>query len=448
MQSKLHTLQITEWTSNLKARGYLGEKSFEFSYLGLGEEVSFVKYGKGKRSKYQIYDKKVSSHPENLKPQCKYFSECGGCRAQQIPYLTQFELKTQEIINYYNNTWNLMPKLLTAQDIWSYRNRMDFVVYPKKIGLHQEGNYNKIIDLEDCKIQSNRANLELQALRPLILNSNLPYNRKEKTGFLKYLTLRTNLEQTELQTILTFTEKFQTHPEKEIWKEKFLQTSLAEHLIFCYNREKAEVSAQGNAEVLKGNLSYTETILGKKFQVPFDAFFQPNPKGFLPILKFIDQEIQTCKEETLVDLFCGLGFFSLIFGDYFKKIIGYDITHRAIEKANFLLKENFPQKEISFEVKDLYALKEEFFLKQEIFCNSLFIVDPPRNGLGKKLIKTFKESLVKKIIYVSCNPYSQINDLEELKEIYFPKSIFVTDPYPHTPHLESVLILEKKDEIS
>lgn len=445
-KNQIQKIQIKEWTANLKGKGYKDISSFEFPYVGPGDEVSFEKRGRGKRTWYKVHEIKASQDKQTVEPKCNYFGACGGCRAQQIPYSTQFQLKTKGLVDYYLENWGIIPELVPASEIWSYRNRMDFAVFPEQIGLRQEGNFRKIIDIENCEIQSPRANLELRALKEIIAPSNLAYNRQEEKGFLKYITLRTNSDHSELQTILTFTDKFQSHPEKEEWKQKFLEKTGAEHLIFCYNREKAEVSAVGTPEVLKGKLHFTEQVLDREFHVPFDSFFQPNPKGFLPILKFMQKEIESCKEDRLVDLFCGTGFFTLLFGEGFQTLSGYDIVPTAIEKANILIRERFPDKDISFQVKDLYSLAEEFLTKINHFKNSLLILDPPRNGMGKELIKIITNSDINKIIYVSCNPYSQKDDIENLKEFYTPISILFTDPYPHTPHLESVLVLEKKNE--
>jgi tRNA (uracil-5-)-methyltransferase len=441
---ELRKLVVHSWNSELYGVGEWMGKPVHFPYVGLGDEIEYWKLGRGKRSWNKLFSRLPAQDNSTVPAKCSYFGICGGCRAQQIPYATQFALKTNSFLTYYKETWGIEVELIPAKEIWNYRNRMDFAVFPEAIGLRQEGNFRKIVDINHCSIQSERANAELVLMRDLISQSDLPYDRKQETGFLKYITLRTSSDHKELQTILTFIQDFSGTELEKIWEERILELSQADSLIFCYNRKQAEVSAMGNFKVLKGENFFHETVLGQDFEVPFDSFFQPNPKGFDPILKYIEKQLNNKQEKHLVDLYCGSGFFSLLFGNQFESLSGFDNIASSIERARTQIGRKFPEKSIRFEVKDLYSIREEFEILGKNASDTFVIVDPPRNGLGKELTDILRKSSVNAILYVSCNPHSQKKDLEEMSLVFVPESILITDPYPHTPHLESVLLLKRR----
>ena len=435
-----NTVRIESYTKDLLGKSIKNGKEYFFPYVKVGDLIHFEEIGRGKNKHYKVLEIS-SAFNSNFSKKCQYFGNCGGCRAQQIAYDLQFELKTSELKEYYHMQYGILPKSIPATNIWKYRNRMDFVVFPNKIGLRQEGNYRKIIDISYCEIQSELANLELQKIKNFLQNENIAYNRKTRTGFLKYLTLRTNSDHSELMLILTFIDSVQNPLEEEI-SQFLLKNSLATHIIFCYNRERSEVSAQGKFKIIKGNYFFNEKLFNKTIQVPFDSFLQPNLQGFFPILNFIQEKLKNSTNQKLLDMFCGIGFFSILFGDKFSKLSGFDITFSSIEKAKLNLTKLYPQKEINFQVVDLYNIKKNLLELDE--SNTTAIVDPPRNGLGKHVLEILGKSNIPILIYVSCNPYSQKSDYEFLCKSYKLLDLLITDPYPHTTHLESVMYLEKR----
>jgi 23S rRNA (uracil-5-)-methyltransferase RumA len=433
---------ISYLNSDLSGSGYIANKEYKFSYVLPEDVVDFIPLGRGKKRFNKILSNSTQIF-NNVK--CSYFKLCGGCKAQHIIYPEQFNLKTKPIVQFYKDKFDLEMETFPAIKEYHYRNRMDFAVFPEAIGLRQQGNFRKIIDIENCLIQKEIANQELQRIRPLI-DQKIIYNRKSETGYLKYLTIRTNSSEKEMMSIFTFTEDFQESSLELTFESLILEKSLADNIIFCYNRKKSEVSAVGKHKVIKGKDYYCEEFNGETYEIPFDGFFQPNPEGFLPIIEFIEESISNNRNSTLIDLFCGTGFFSLQFGSKFVNLIGYDIVESSIIKANQLVKKKFPNKNISFAVKDLLSLEKNLSEEIENEKESIILLDPPRNGVGEKLAKSISKCNVKNILYVSCNPQSQISDLEIISNSFKPIKARITDPYPHTPHLESVILLERIHE--
>lgn len=445
--------EITKIGEDLTGRAIVNGKNFSFRYTKTGDRVFFHFLGRGKRRWNKI--EKIEINSDHSSVTCPYFASCGGCSGQHIPYPEQFDLQTKRFVRLYKEIWDLDVKLVPSSQPYRYRNRMDFSIFPSGFGLREAGNFRKIVDIESCLLQSEWADKEWSILRSYLKdNLDIAQDRKSDQGILKYITLRTATGTSETMSIFTFdlgTKGSDQELELEKW---LLENSTATHIVFCYNPRQSEVSASGSSRVIRGNIFYTEKVRGKEFQVPFDSFFQPNPKQFEPILESIETWLQESKSTILLDLFSGSGFFSLLFGEGMEKIAGWDVFSPSIETAQSLVKNKFPNAEVQFEAVDLFQRKHlprflEAFQKLEINPKDAFLIlDPPRNGAGEMVTEWILESGIQKIAYVSCNPSKQWDEImNKIGKKYSPKEVLITDPYPHTPHMESVVLLERKKDI-
>ncbi|WCL48831.1 class I SAM-dependent RNA methyltransferase [Leptospira sp. GIMC2001] len=428
-------------------------KNYSFRYAKPNDEISFRFHGRGKRKWIELIEHKINSDHSSVR--CKYFTKCGGCSGQHIPYSEQFALQTSELKNLYLEHWDLEANLVPAKEIYRYRNRMDFSVFPHACGLREAGNFRKVIDIDSCEIQSEWADNEWKIIREYIQKTpELPLDRRSLSGCLKYVTLRYGINSSETMSIFTLDQDFRNSTIEKNLESWLIDNSTADHIIFCYNLRKSEVSATGSYRVIKGESFYREKLRNKTFQVPFDSFFQPNPVQFEPIIDAIDHWIIESKASNLLDLFCGGGFFSLLFGEHFSKIGGWEVNDHSVQIARELVSNKFPMNQIHFDTMDLFQKKSLAKFQQSFVDlgwkaeDSFLILDPPRNGAGSTVLDWIADSGIQKIAYVSCNPIRQWEELmTSLGKNYSPKSILITDPYPHTPHLESVLLLEKKAPI-
>lgn len=432
---------IQKLNQSLEGVGELNGFSYSFRYANIGDEIIFFTIGKRKRKRIIVKEHKIHNLEES--PRCKHFYKCGGCSAQHLPYQKQFNLKTRSLARYYSETHNVQSILIPAQRHYHYRNRMDFAVFPDIVGLRKYGDFRTIVDIERCEIQSEWANQELSICKNLLNQfKGIAYDRKLETGYLKYITLRYGVNTQDSMTIFTFCKEFESSDMETQLIGGLIQKSIAEHIVFCYNDKKSEVSAIGKHKTIKGNDSYIEKVCGKTFFIPFDSFFQPNPNGFLPILDKIEDYIKAIDVNVMLDFFCGNGFFSLIFGKYFEEIYGFENVESSIQLAKRIVKDKYPNKKIEFNKYDLFQKKLEMdFLTER--SKTLAILDPPRNGLGKKLLSSLDTSNIPFLLYVSCNPNQQKEDISLLAN-YDLESILFTDPFPHTPHFESIAILVKR----
>ncbi|MDI7185633.1 DNA adenine methylase [Leptospira santarosai] len=442
----IHKGTIEFVNSKLRGVSVVNNTPIEIPY-SLPGDTYHVTFFKKKRRKPSVKSDLIFRTPRTVIPPCPAFTKCGGCSGQHIPYEEQFHYKTATLLKSYQKDFGIEPVLYPALKKLHYRNRMDFAVFPGPvIGQREAGSFRYIVDLESCLIQSEESNAELKRFRSMISEfPDLPYDRKSDSGFLKYLTLRKAKNSSELMTILTFAEEFKNSDQEKEFAKACLKYLEADHILFCFNRRKGEISAIGDVNVLKGKDSYLEFVSGKEFRVPFDSFFQPNPEGFQPILDFIEKEIPKSSDH-LIDLFCGSGFFSRIFAHRFRKITGIDSVESSLEIARKQISFDFPEIEFSYLKEDLFSKKSSPRLNDLLQSRekNVLIADPPRAGLGEFVTEALKNSTTSSFFYVSCNPTSQKEDLWKLKDFFRIQKILITDPYPQTPHLESVALLSSR----
>ncbi|TGN17885.1 class I SAM-dependent RNA methyltransferase [Leptospira idonii] len=426
---------------------FLGEglspsgKKVAFPYALPGDEIE-VEFVKRKRQRKKMIVHGYLKRKEWEGVHCKHFGACGGCAAQHISYEEQLRIKFDPVIASFAEEIGLTLTAVPAEDPYHYRSRMDFSVFPGRLGLRAKGNFRHVVNVESCSIQSEWADEETNRVHSLLKEfPEIAWNRREESGGgLKYVTIRKAKFTDESITIFTFTEGYETNPLHDLFLKRCSESLLATNLVFCYNRVKAEVSAQGRFTVLRGKEGYYESILGNKFFIPFDSFFQPNPKGFLPILSFV-QKVLPENKTRLIDLFCGNGFFSILFGKGFSEIHCYELTPSSVETAKRLLNEKYPESQIHAEVVNLFSDVTGLQSAQD----ACLVLDPPRAGCGPKVAEWIRDHGPKNVFYVSCNPYSQKEDAKVLLSTYEAKSGILTDPYPHTPHMESVIHFQRKD---
>ncbi|MBM9591504.1 class I SAM-dependent RNA methyltransferase [Leptospira sp. 201903075] len=409
-----------------------------FAYPGDELHVEYVKRRPRQRS-LRIQET-IRNHDWKL-VHCDVFGECGGCTGQHIEYEKQLELKFSPILQGFQKDLGIAITPLPSEQIYAYRSRMDFSVFPGPvIGQRQRGNFRKVVPITTCSIQSSWANQALKDVQSVL--NQMPeviWDRRSEEGGLKYLTIRKAQNTDDGILIFTFTDGYESHTSMDAFRNLCLQSLSQESLLFCYNRPKSEVSASGRPEILRGKSTFTEMVLGESFQIPFDSFFQPNPKGFLPILSFIKERLPaSCS--SLIDLFCGNGFFSLLYGESFDHVDGYELTESSIAIATKTFEERYPNKSHSFQIANLFMSTELLRAKED----ATLILDPPRAGAGKLVCQWIRDFGPESLFYVSCNPYSQKEDIAIFQSEYDFVDGILIDPYPHTPHTESVLFFRRK----
>ncbi|MGC8765303.1 MAG: class I SAM-dependent RNA methyltransferase [Brevinematia bacterium] len=367
------------------------------------EKVIFVRYAiPGEVIKANVY-RETSSYamaepleilepsPIRIKPPCPYFSICGGCDYEMLPYEKQLQIKTELVSETFKKIGGIeIEKIVDVIESplkFNYRNTETFKVDPKnkKIGFFRKDT-KFVVDIEKCALAMPKINEALSEIRKQ--NDFPPHNFKVRT---------TN----DGDVVVNFirTERFEDRPVYETLK-----------------------------------------ALGKeiKFKISKDSFFQVNnsiiPLWLEKIASFLDSD----GHEKIYDLYCGIGLITVFVSFFAKKTVGIEIAKSSVKDALHNLEKN----NISTDITFINAPVEEKL--KELDAADVFIIDPPRKGMDNKCISILKELKPEKIIYSSCKPSTMARDIGLLKDLYKIEKLSVVDMFPQTHHVETLALLIRK----
>lgn len=402
---------------------------------------------------------------DRREPNCDYFTDCGGCSLQNLEYDEQIKWKKVFVEDAFRRIGKIsdveVSATLSAPQEFYYRNKMEFSFSANRwlsqrevdsdseieqrnfaLGLHTPKNYLKVIDIDKCWIQQDKANIILNITRKLALEFGITaFNSHSHSGFLKNLVIRYSRYENEFMVIL-ITGNPQVNAEEEfvsVLKENLIESvpEISSYL-WAINDSVSPV-AQGRIVFKTGKGYLIEEILGIKFKISPFSFFQTNPTQLDNFISLILEKADFKPDDFVMDFYCGAGSITLPAARKVKQIVGFEFVESAVIDA----KENAELNKITnaeFFVCDLHAKETPAMLKQYPVPDVL-LIDPPRAGMHKNLVEHIIEILPKKIVYVSCNPTTQARDLEMLKEYYSIESCVPVDMFPQTYHTESVVKL-------
>jgi 23S rRNA (uracil1939-C5)-methyltransferase len=379
-------------------------------------------------------EKKGSKKTNEKNPgvaQCQHFGQCGGCKLQNIPYAEQIKDKEAKVKELFNGCLPIIP----SPEIYFYRNRMDFAFGPNyTLGL-KKGKF-EVINIDKCWLMSDHSNKILNRLRYFVQLKKLKgyrYALPDKTrGPMRHLIVREgkNINNTVLNVLTSDQGEF---PLEALWEK--IQ-DLVQGVTWSINLSPADRS-YGDIQKSLGQECLMESLAGLKFKVPIQSFFQTNTHQAEKLIEIVKQFTSTQESEVVLDLYSGTGSIGLSLANNAKEVIGVEENRAAVELSDSNARlngiSNFSA--MAGRVEDILKSLEGKF--------DTIILDPPRPGVHKKALKKIGEIKPPKIVYVSCNPETQKHDVEILKEFgYRIKSCQPLDMFPHTPHIENIILLK------
>ena len=384
-------------------------------------------------------------------------------KQQEYKKLTALDLFRK--IGEINNTEELFDEYIESPDVYNYRNKMEysFSVIRHDINTNEEhddfglgfkhtGTWWKVENLDkDSGLFDKQMEDSLKDIRIFLEKTGLPaWHPPKKEGFYRHLVVRKSFVNDELLINLVTTSSHQEEFDKNAFAD-FLKETLGNRLagfIHTINDDVADRAKleQGPSGLVTGNETIIESILGLKFEISMQSFFQTNPASAEKLYqKVVDYtfEDNDLENQVVMDLFCGTGTIGQILASKTTntKIIGVDIVASAIDNAKRNAKLN------GISDIDFYAADVGKFLKgypQYEGKIGTIVLDPPRAGIAPKTLKKVISLGAKRIVYVSCNPSTQARDRVELRDSgYELKKFSLVDQFPHTAHVESIMLFEK-----
>jgi len=426
-------------TVDRKGRG-IGEVNgrpvcVSFTIPGETVEATFASRKKGIK-KFDL-ENILSASPHRIEPECPHAGTCGGCAWQHIDYAHQLELK-RGLINDALREGGIEREIAAVEPCpqkFHYRNRMDYCVGPEgQVGLKEPGRWNSYVDLDTCLLLSPGAVELMHAFKGWMRENHVePWNAFKYTGYLRYLVIREGKNTGErLATVVTH--------EGQLPAADDLARRLAPFATTIYhgiNPEITDLSVSSRLELLHGEPQLTESVRGKKYMIHPDSFFQTNTIMAERLLARVAGHIAATGARTVLDLYCGVGFFSIGIADAVSEVFGVELDEKAISMA-----ERNAQPSGATNAKFVSAAAESLIWKDR--RPDAVIVDPPRAGLHPKVIATLLEEQPAHIIYVSCNYMSFVRDWARLSERYEIADLAALDLFPHSPHVETVALLKAR----
>ena len=438
--------------------------------------VRFLKYGapgdivnaeiRQKRKKFAegIIKDILQPSPYRVKPHCNYFTQCGGCSWQHLSYDQQLFWKRQIVEDVCKRIGKFpFPEIahtLPSPRQYNYRNKMEFSFGSSAwlteeqiasnqefrkgyaFGLHVPGRFDKILNIDECHLQSNDGNILLDAIQSKSNELELSgYDPRSHEGFLRSLIIRTSKHTGELMAVLITQEPSTEQDEVFLtwWKKIRNLYPFITSALHCINVSWSPM-AQGEIIFSDGPLYITESILDIQYTISPFSFFQTNSYQLDQFIDLIIQQAGIEKDSHVWDLYCGAGTITFPAAKHAKSVLGIELSESSIinAKHNQILNGII---NTDFYSHDLH-IPSAIELLRTFERPDIIIIDPPRAGVHEILLKHMLEISPKRIVYVSCNPATQARDIAILHESYEVTSIIPVDMFPQTAHVESITTLE------
>jgi 23S rRNA (uracil1939-C5)-methyltransferase len=370
-----------------------------------------------------------------------------GAPWQVLPYERQLEIKQGQVDDALRRLGRLdgfrLTEIVPAVAHWRYRNKLEFSFGTSQdgtleCGFHSPGRFDVIEPMAECLLASERMDAARREVLAFCRAEGLPaYDRRTGSGLLRNLVVREGVRTGELQVRLV------TAPPQgaELRVDALPDAVSCESLLWTYTESLGETTAGGTTRVLRGADWIEEELAGLRFRISSQAFFQVNTE-MAEKLYGIAAELAALEGwERVFDLFCGIGTIGLTLAPRARRLHGLEIVEDAAADAI----ENARLNDI--DNADFYAGDVRLGLRELVEragSPDVVVVDPPRAGLSKKVVRRIVEASPRRIVYVSCNPTTLAPNAAQLVEAgYVLREVRPVDMFPQTPHIECVALLER-----
>ncbi len=407
-----------------------------------------VPNARGRRRAFARYDEIIEPSKDRIEPACIHFEYCGGCAVQHLSYENQLAHKFEEVKTHLSNNGfdpSVVKPVIGMSEPFHYRNKMEFTFGKDgTLGMHEQGNFRKVVDISDCLIASNDTMVIRNVVSKWQHTHDLSgYDKMTHEGLLRHLMIRHSQVTGEYMVAIFATELPEEYTEiiNELLLELINLDIDIESILWMKNEDVADRAQSEKTTVLHGRDYIHDEIFGYRYRLWYDTFFQPNPAQASHMIEIALELSEVNEDMRVMDLFCGVGTFSLPFAERAKALAGVEIVESSIESAKRNAEDNGIDNTY-FLASD--ARKGMDFVKEEWGMPDLLLLDPPRSGAGGKVMRRIGRIGTEKIVYVSCNPETFAEDIVWLRDFgYKLKTVQPVDQFPHTPHVELVSLLQK-----
>lgn len=410
----------------------------------------------------------VSPSEKRTEPRCRHFGVCGGCRWQNLSYEAQLYHKRQRVIDAFFRIGGFerpdVREIAGCENPYFYRNKMEFTFSNERwlteeemrvrdeikqevaLGLHVPQRYDKVVDLEECWLQSELSTAILRTVREVARVWGLTVYDGESGGYLRHLVVRDGKRTGEVMVNLVTSSDW---PEamQNLTSLLTKQFPMITTIVNNITSRRSMVALGEVEKVYFGSGTITELIGERRFRISANSFFQTNSLQADRLYGFAKSLAAPTGSDVVYDLYSGTGTIAIFVSDAVERVIGIEAVQSAILDAERNAEINHVSNcfFLQGDLKD--RLTKDSAWTQEHPRPSIVITDPPRSGMHPKVIGQIVKLGASRIVYVSCNPATQARDARELASNgYALRVVQPVDMFPHTDHVEAVALFERKEK--
>lgn len=402
-------------------------------------------------------------------PMCQHFGICGGCKWQILPYSEQLKMKQKQVTDQLRRIGKVeLPEIspiLGSKQTCEYRNKLEFGCSNKKwrtweelkslpeeelnrqegaIGFHITGAFDKILPIEKCHLMHPLHNEIRNSIRDFAYSTGMTFfDLRQQHGLLRDIMIR-NSNTGEWMVLVQFHFEEQGDEERAMALMQHIADTFPQitSLMWVDNQKCNDTFGDLELNLYKGNDHIFELMEDLRFKVGPKSFYQTNTEQAYHLYSVVRELAELTGKELVYDLYTGTGTIANFVARQARQVIGIEYVPEAIEDAKVNSEINGIGNTLFYagDMKDI--LDDDFIAKHG--RPDIIITDPPRAGMHPDVVKTILKAAPERIVYVSCNPATQARDLQVLDEQYKVMVVQPVDMFPHTPHVENVVLLTKQ----
>nr|WP_262921571.1 23S rRNA (uracil(1939)-C(5))-methyltransferase RlmD [Bacteroides caecicola] len=462
----LEKVTISDVAAEGKALAKVNDLVVFVPYVVPGDVVDLQVKRKKNHYAEAVAVKFYEKSPLRVEPFCQHYGVCGGCKWQCLSYEEQIKYKQKQVFDNLTRIGKIelpefMPILGSKKTVF-YRNKLEFTFSNKRwltedevkqdvkyeqmnaVGFHIPGAFDKVLAIDKCWLQDDISNRIRNAIRDYAYEHDYAFfNLRTQEGMLRNMMVRTS-STSELMVLL----QCKITNEGELAKMKELLQYVADSfpeitsLLYVINNKCNDTIGDLDVEVFKGKDHIFEVMENLRFKIGPKSFYQTNSEQAYELYKVARTFAGLTGEELVYDLYTGTGTIANFVARQAKKVVGIEYVPEAIEDAKVNSEINGITNTLFYagDMKDI--LTQDFI--NEHGRPDVIITDPPRAGMHNDVIDVILFAEPKRIVYVSCNPATQARDLQLLDVKYKVTAVQPVDMFPHTHHVENVVLLEKR----
>lgn len=401
--------------------------------------------------------------PDRTEPACRHYGLCGGCRWQHLDYQAQLRFKEKQVVDALTRIGHLelppVNAIAGAPEQFFYRNKLEYTFSNRKwltggpddvapsdrdmnaLGYHLPGMFDRVFDVEECLLQPGPSNQLRLWLRDFAKANGLSFwNVKSWTGLLRNFVIRTS-NTGDLMVIVVFGDD---NPEAVNMVMRALTETFPEisSAMWVVNTKKNDVFSDLEIKLFKGKPYIRERMEQLTFRVGPVSFFQTNARQALTLYRFARDFAELTGNELVYDLYTGTGTIANFIARRSHRVVGIEYVESAVRDARVNSAINNIENTEFFAGDMAKVLDEKFIMRNG--KPQVVITDPPRAGMHPDVIERLLWMAPDRIVYISCNPPTQARDLSLLAETYRIEKVQPVDMFPHTHHVENIVLLVRK----